>query len=67
MTGKDATWPSGVSQPAIRALNAAGYFRLEELSGASESTLLTLHGMGPKAIRVIKEALAERGLKPLAP
>ena len=67
MSQADAPWPKGVSQPAIRALNAAGYFRLEELAGASESALQRLHGMGPKAIRVIKEALAERGLRQLTP
>ena len=68
MTGQESAtaWPKGVSQPAIRALTAAGYFRVEELSGASESALLKLHGMGPKAIRVIKESLAERGLAPMA-
>jgi hypothetical protein len=68
VTGKESAtaWPKGVSQPAIRALTAAGYSRLEELAGASESALLKLHGMGPKAIRVIKESLAERGLAPMA-
>ena len=67
MTQTEAAWPKGVSQPAIRALTAAGYFQLDELSGASESALLTLHGMGPKAIRVIREALAERSLPPMVP
>ena len=68
MTGKppETAWPKGVSQPAIRALNAAGYSRLEALPGASESALLKLHGMGPKAIRIIKEELAKRGYEPLA-
>ena len=67
MTQEGATWPKGVSQPAIRALTAAGFSRLEDLSGASESALLKLHGMGPKAIRVIKDALARRGLPPMVP
>ena len=67
MTQTQATWPKGVSQPAIRALTAAGFSRVEDLSGASESALLKLHGMGPKAIRVIREALAERSLPPMVP
>jgi DNA-directed RNA polymerase alpha subunit len=68
MTGKEPVevWPKGVSQPAIRALNSAGYFRLGELTGVSESDLLRLHGIGPKSVRVIKQSLAERGYKPLA-
>ena len=67
MTQTEAAWPKGVSQPAIRALTAAGYFQLDELSGASESALLKLHGMGPKSIRVIKGALTQRGLPQLTP
>lgn len=59
--------PAGIPQPAIRALTAAGYSRIDQLAGASESALLQLHGVGPKAIRVIQEALAERDLPPLAP
>lgn len=54
--------PPGVSQPAQRALVAAGYTDLEELTQASEAELLKLHGMGPKAIRLIRSALQARGL-----
>ncbi len=59
--------PKGISQPAIRALTGAGYETLEDLAGASKAELLRLHGMGPKAIPVIQQALVERGLKPLRP
>ncbi len=48
--------------PAQRALSAAGYQRLEQLSGASEGALERLHGMGPNAMKVLRDALAERGL-----
>ena len=58
-------FPRGMGQPAIRALTAAGYARIEQLAGASEAALLQLHGVGPKAIRIIQQALAERGLAPL--
>ena len=57
----------GTGQPAIRALTAAGYSRDEQLAGVSEAALLKLHGVGPKAIRIIQQTLAERGLPPLAP
>ena len=55
-------WPAGVSKPAQRALAGAGYTRLEHLANARESDLLKLHGMGPKAMGALKQALAEKGL-----
>jgi predicted flap endonuclease-1-like 5' DNA nuclease len=58
-------FPKGTGQPAIRALNGAGYIKFEQLAGASESELLKLHGVGPKSIRVINEALAAKGLEPI--
>jgi len=48
--------------PASRALTAAGYTRLSQLTQVSEAELRSLHGMGPKAIRILREALAEQGL-----
>lgn len=51
-----------ISNPALRALNAAGYTRLEQLSLVSEAELLRLHGMGPKAIRILRETLSAQGL-----
>lgn len=57
-----AGWPRGAGMPAQRALVAAGYTSLEALDGASEEALLALHGVGPKAIRILRAALAERGL-----
>jgi hypothetical protein len=51
----------GMSKPATRALVAIGVEWLEQLSGRSERELAGLHGMGPKALRVIRDALEERG------
>ena len=48
--------------PARRALLGAGYARLEQLTEVSESEVMRLHGMGPKAMRVLRDALEERGL-----
>ncbi|MFI8369744.1 DNA-binding protein [Streptomyces sp. NPDC085466] len=67
-TGSDrpeTDFPRGVGAPATRALAAAGYTRLAELSGVPAADLAALHGVGPKALRVLGEALAERGLDPL--
>lgn len=61
----DETWPKAVGRPAISAFEAAGYRSLDRLAGESMSKLLRLHGVGPKAIRVIRETLESRGLPPL--
>ncbi len=55
-------FPPGLASPAQRALAAAGYTHLEQLAKVSETDLLKLHGMGPKAIGLIRSALAARGL-----
>lgn len=52
----------GMGEPARRALTAAGFTHLEQLTEASEKEVAKLHGMGPKAMRVLKEELAKRGL-----
>lgn len=59
--------PSGLGSPALRALSAAGLTRLEQLTTITEADLLQLHGMGPKALGLMRSALAERGLAFAAP
>lgn len=58
-----ATAPAlpAISAPATRALLGAGYTRLAQLTKVTEEELLALHGVGPKAIRILREALAEEG------
>ncbi len=56
------TTVKGVAQPAQRALAQAGYVHVEDLNGVVESELQNLHGMGPKALRILKEELQVRGL-----
>lgn len=63
LDGNDAdAFPRGLSQPARRALDGAGYTRLSQLTGATAKELLALHGMGPKGIRILREALAAAGM-----
>jgi hypothetical protein len=50
------------SQPATRALYAAGYTHLSQLADVSDEELLTLHGMGPKALHMLREALRKHGI-----
>jgi DNA-directed RNA polymerase alpha subunit len=54
--------PANLAKPAWRALTGAGYWRLEQLTTVSAEELLRLHGMGPKALDQLRQALAERGL-----
>ncbi len=54
--------PRGIGAPATRALHAAGYTRLDQLAGVPERTLGRLHGVGPQALRILRETLEERGL-----
>ncbi len=51
-----------LSQPALRALHAAGYTRLEQVAALSEAQLKQLHGVGPTAIEALRQALSEKGL-----
>ncbi|MGM0840314.1 MAG: DNA-binding protein [Bacillota bacterium] len=51
-----------ISKPANRGLHHAGFYRLEQFTGVSESDILKIHGVGPKAVRILNEALKEKGL-----
>jgi DNA-directed RNA polymerase alpha subunit len=51
-----------VGAPALRALDAAGFSTLGQLAGTPRRRLAELHGMGPKALTIIEQALAEHGL-----
>ena len=65
MATDDVDLPKGIGAPATRALVGAGYTKLSQLAGVRESDLAALHGVGPKAIRILQAALddaGERGL-----
>lgn len=49
-------------KPARRELAVHGYTRYEHLTAATADELLKIHGVGPKAIRILGEELAARGL-----
>jgi predicted flap endonuclease-1-like 5' DNA nuclease len=51
-----------IGAPATRAFAAHGITRLDQLPAHSARELLALHGVGPKAIRILRESLAEHGL-----
>lgn len=54
--------PASIGRAATRALATAGLITLEQVAAGSKADLLALHGVGPKAVRILVEALAERGL-----
>jgi hypothetical protein len=51
-----------IGRPATRAL-LASYTGLGQLAGVPRATLAALHGVGPKALRILDEALAAHGLR----
>ncbi len=59
----DDDLPASIGRPALGALRAAGIDRLSEVARHREEELLALHGVGPKAVRLLRAELAERGLE----
>jgi uncharacterized protein YdhG (YjbR/CyaY superfamily) len=56
------TFGANLPQPALRALAAAGIQNLGQLSKFSEKEISELHGMGPKALGMLRDALKAKGL-----
>ncbi len=61
MTRSDETRLPAIGNPATRALAAAGITTLEQVRQHRAADLLALHGVGPKAIAILRSALADRG------
>ena len=55
-------FPKGLARPALRALHAAGFTDLRQLVTATEQEIAALHGMGPKALALLRDALEARSL-----
>ena len=51
-----------IGRPATSALISVGVGSLSEVARMSRGQLLALHGVGPKAVRLLDEALSEAGL-----
>ncbi|MFS8477437.1 MAG: MmcQ/YjbR family DNA-binding protein [Micromonosporaceae bacterium] len=54
--------PAAIGRPALRALRQAGLTSLAEVATRTEDELLALHGVGPRAVRILSEVLAEQGM-----
>jgi hypothetical protein len=53
-----------IGRPAMQALAAAGLHTLEDVRAADPADLAALHGVGPKAMRLLQEALAAEDPRP---
>jgi len=55
--------PRDIGAPATRALVAAGYTRLAQLADVPIAELSGLHGVGPRALTRLQEALEQHGMR----
>ena len=53
--------PRSIGVVAARELGVHGITRIDQLAGRTSAELLAIHGMGPKAVRILGEELASRG------
>ncbi len=51
-----------LAAPAQQALAGSGYSTLEQLAEASEAEVAALHGIGPRALAALRQAMVEAGL-----
>jgi predicted flap endonuclease-1-like 5' DNA nuclease len=55
-------FPHGIGKVVRRELALNGYTRYEQLTGVSAADLLRIHGIEPKAIGILREEPAGRGM-----
>ncbi|MBA4024432.1 MAG: hypothetical protein C0482_18940 [Gordonia sp.] len=55
-------FPVRLGKVARRELAARGYATFSDLTAVTAKELLAIHGVGPKAIRILTEELELRGL-----
>lgn len=55
--------PNEMGKTAPRELQLAGIDSLQKVSQHTERELLAIHGVGPKAIHILREALDAKGLR----
>jgi hypothetical protein len=52
-----------LAAPAMRALDSINIKSLKGLTKKTEKEIMDLHGMGPKAMRMLKEEMEENGVE----
>ncbi|MGG6313975.1 RNA polymerase alpha subunit C-terminal domain-containing protein [Paenibacillus macerans] len=58
----DTGFLSLLANPARRALEHEGITTLQQLASYSEREILRLHGMGPRSMPILRDALQSQGL-----
>lgn len=54
--------PDEIGKTAARELSSNGITTLDQVAAHSKKELLAIHGVGPKAIAILGDAMAARGL-----
>lgn len=54
--------PDEIGKTAARELSLNGITSLQQVADHSKRELLAIHGVGPKAVTILGEALAAKGL-----
>lgn len=55
--GEVGDLPKAIGKAATQALATAGITSLAQVAGMSDADLLAMHGVGPKAVRILRETL----------
>ncbi|MGB4777722.1 hypothetical protein [Microbacterium sp.] len=63
MTSGATEFSSSMGKVAPRELAVSGITRYEQLTAWTERDLLAIHGVGPKAVGILRAELAARGLR----
>lgn len=53
--------PASIGRPATAALLGAGITTLSQVGARTDAELLALHGVGPKAVRLLRDEIERRG------
>jgi len=55
-------FPRSIGKVAARELAVRGFVRYDQLALVTAETILAIHGVGPKAVAILREELANRDL-----
>lgn len=58
----ESEFPPSLGKVARRELAGNGITRYEQLPDLTPGELLSIHGVGPKAVRILEDELSRRGL-----
>ncbi len=59
MSNTENDLPASIGRPATSALLSASITSLKQVADLTDKELLALHGVGPKAVRILREYIEE--------